>query len=93
MTRLLSIILLLILSIGCETTPIVGSQDVMEITNVGFTTDSLYSDGTSLTAEGTLTNNNSSTIYPPFHIECMFYTDNTLQTVLGGSSENFNLPK
>jgi hypothetical protein len=92
MTRLLSIILLLLLSIGCESNRIIGSQDAMEITNVSFTTDNLYTTGTSLNVEGTLTNNNSYTIYPPFYIEALFYTDNTSQVVLGGSSDCFNYP-
>jgi len=84
--------LTLMLLIGCdvngagETTT--GSSKDTQISNLEFTIDSTYLQGSpaALVAQGKVKNKGTSTITSPWYVEAAFFTDSTLTTKLGGNN-------
>ena len=91
---LISLILYVIL-IGsyCETSdPIVGDPGVPVIANVSFNITGLNASNDKLTATGTVKNNSSVRITPPWNIEGQFYADSTFTLKLGGDVTRITVP-
>ena len=91
---LISLFLYLIfIGSSCETSdPIVGDPGVPVITNVSFTVTALNVSSDKLTATGTVKNNSSVKITPPWNIEGQFYADSTLTLKLGGDVTRITIP-
>jgi hypothetical protein len=89
------LLLLAFLSIQCQpvTNTEVGSPSDTQIPSMLISIDSTYISyyGT-LVATGTVTNKGTSTITPPWYVECQFYTDSTLNLKMGGNNTQITLP-
>ena len=79
---------------SCDDDTITGSASVVEITHVSFSNLTREITPTSLVVSGTIMNSSSSsTIAPPWKIECQFYIfDDDIATnkLLGGDQTNVN---
>jgi hypothetical protein len=75
-------------SFSCKpvTNPEVGSSQDTPIPNAVVTIDTTYIEYTSLCAKGKVKNNGTSSIYPPWYVECQFYSDSTFSLKLGGAN-------
>jgi hypothetical protein len=73
---------------------VVGSNNDRQISNLSFTVDTTYLNGSSnmLVAKGLVQNNGNSTISSPWYVEAQFFTDATLKTKLGGSNTQIGVP-
>ena len=84
---------LIIIGSSCETSdPIVGDPGVPVITNVSFNVTALNVSSDKLTATGTVRNNSSVRIAPPWNIEGQFYSDSTFTLKLGGDVTRITVP-
>jgi hypothetical protein len=84
---------LTIIGSSCETSdPIVGDPGVPVITNVSFNVTALNVSSDKLTATGTVRNNSSVKITPPWNIEGQFYADSTFTLKLGGDVTRITVP-
>ena len=82
-------VLFALLNIQCQpvTNTEVGSPSDTQIPSMLISVDSTYISyyGT-LVATGTVTNQGTSTITPPWFVECQFYTDSTFALKMGGNN-------
>ena len=83
MNRIL-IIILMILLINCNNT--IGSDDVIELTNLEFSIDEKDVTSTALIVKGSVINAGTTKVSSPWYIEGMFYSDSNFTTILGGAS-------
>lgn len=79
---------------GCQqsTESTVGSSQDTQIPNTTVTVDTTYIASTLLYARGKVTNNGTSSITPPWYVECQFYTDSTYTLKLGGNYTTISVP-
>ncbi len=99
MTQILYRIVLVVLpvvllfSFSCKpvTDPTVGSNQDTPVPNTVVTIDSIYISYSSFYATGKVKNNGTSTIYPPWYVECQFYADSTYSLKLGGNNTPIQL--
>jgi hypothetical protein len=90
MKNILLIISILLL-ISCNNT--IGSDDVIELTNLEFTIDDEKDvTSTALIVKGSVINTGPSKVSSPWYIEGMFYSDTNFTTILGGASQRINVP-
>ena len=89
MNRIL-IIISIILLINCNNT--IGSDDVIELTNLEFTIDEKKVTSTALIVKGSVINTGITKVSSPWYIEGMFYSDSNFTTILGGASQTINVP-
>ena len=90
MKNILLIISILLL-ISCNKT--IGSDDVIELTNLEFTIDDEKDvTSTALIVKGSVINTGPSKVSSPWYIEGMFYSDTNFTTILGGASQRINVP-
>ena len=78
---------------SCDETNLTGSENVSEIENVTFSDLSTSISNNILIASGTITNDNqSSSISPPWYIECQYYYTNTSGNIflIGGENSLIN---
>lgn len=80
---------LFIWTAGCLNSPVTGSDDVQEISNVEFATGEKTVTATSLTIKGKVKNTGSSKISPVWYIEGDFYADGNFDLKLGGDNQQF----
>jgi hypothetical protein len=84
---------LIFIGASCESSdPIVGDPGVPVITNVSFKITALNVSSDRLSASGTVRNNSSVKITPPWNIEGQFYADSTLTLKLGGDVTRISVP-
>jgi hypothetical protein len=72
--------------------PVVGSNKDVEISGLAFIIDRSYVSGTTMYVNGTVRNNASGTITPPWYVEGQFYSDSTHSLKLGGANVQINVP-
>lgn len=84
------LILCLFISVGCESEPITGNENVILIETVEFSVDSTYAFGDDFRAIGTITNNGTSTITPVWYLEGSFFRDDSRSFKFGGDNTSFN---
>ncbi len=87
--------LLAFLSIQCQpvTSTEVGSPSDTQIPSMLISVDTTYiSYSGTLVATGTVSNKGTSTITPPWYVECQFYTDSTFSLKMGGNNTQITLP-
>ncbi len=89
MNRIL-IIISMILLINCNNT--IGSDDVIELTNLEFSIDEKEVTSTALIVKGSVINTGITKVSSPWYIEGMFYSDSNFTTILGGASQMINVP-
>lgn len=78
---------------SCDETKLTGSENVSEIENVTFSDLSTSISNNALIASGIITNDNqSSSISPPWYIECQYYYTNTSGNIflIGGENSLIN---
>lgn len=78
---------------SCDETNLTGSENVSEIENVTFSDLSTSISNNTLVASGTITNDNqSSSISPPWYIECQYYYTNASGNIflIGGENSLIN---
>ncbi len=93
--RLLSVSLSLsLMCFGCQqsTDSTVGSSQDTQIPNTTVVVDTTYVASTLLYARGRVINNGTSSITPPWYVECQFYTDSTFTYKLGGNYTQISAP-
>ena len=90
MNKILVIISILLL-ISCNNT--IGSDDVIELTNLEFTIDDEKEvTSTALIVRGSVINTGTTKVSSPWYIEGMFYSDTNFTTILGGANQTINVP-
>ena len=84
-----------LLNFGCQpmtSTGPVGSPKDTQIQYMSFTIDTTFISFSQLYARGTAKNNGTSTVNPPWYVECQFYTDSTFAYNMGGSNTVIQIP-
>ncbi|GAB5408655.1 MAG: hypothetical protein BalsKO_10200 [Balneolaceae bacterium] len=76
--------------INCESEPVTGSEEVLEIENVQFVVDSTYTFGNDFKAEGTITNIGNSSITPIWYLEASFFRDQNQTFKMGGDNTSYS---
>ncbi len=74
---------------NCESEPVTGSEEVIEINSVEFTTDTAYVFGNDYRAEGTVKNIGSSAITPIWYLEGSFFRDPEGTFKMGGGNTSY----
>jgi hypothetical protein len=95
-TLLLPAILSLAL-VSCEVTmhdSPVGPPPGTGIAGVSFTVDTTYmlASAATLVAEGRVKNTGTGNISSPWYVECFFYADSTMSTILGNNDAQIGVP-
>ena len=86
----LVLLVILCIQFGCDDT--IGSDDVMELTNLEFTIFEREVTNTAMIVQGTVINTGTIKVSSPWYIEGMFYSDTTFTIILGGDDEKKNVP-
>ena len=90
MNRILIIISIIFLT-NCNNNTI-GSDDVIELTNLELAIDEREVTSTALIVKGSVINIGTTKVSSPWYIEGMFYSDSNFTTILGGASQKINVP-
>tara|TARA_Y100000034_G_scaffold36901_1_gene45341 strand:+ start:162 stop:563 length:402 start_codon:yes stop_codon:yes gene_type:complete len=83
-------ILLILLTVGCH--DIIGSNNVSELDNINLTVTGMEATNYSWEVSGTVVNTSDTTIFAPWYIEAMFYSDSTFTETFGGDNDRMNFP-
>lgn len=76
--------------INCESEPVTGSEEVLEIESVQFVVDTTYVFGNDYRAAGTISNIGNSTITPIWYMEASFFRDQNQTFKMGGDNTSFS---
>ena len=79
-----------IILINCESEPVTGSDDVLEIETIQVTVDTTYAFGNDFRATGTITNTGNSNIFPVWYLEASFFRDQNQSFKMGGDNTSFS---
>ncbi len=82
-------ILVALVVLSCESSPVTGSEDVFVIQNVVISVDSTYVFGNEFRATGTITNTGNSSISPIWYIDGSFFRDASSSFKMGGDNTSF----
>ena len=69
---------------------IIGSDNVLELNNVVLTVTEMEATDWQWKVRGTIVNTGDTTIVAPWHIEAMFYSDDTFTETFGGDNDRIN---
>ncbi len=84
---------LLFLGFMCEgSSPVVGSDQDVQINSLAFTVTSTSLSGQIMYASGTVRNYGSTKVSSPWYVEGQFYADSTYALKLGGDNTQINVP-
>lgn len=84
---------LLFFGFFCEvSSPVVGSDQDVQIINLVFTVGSTSLSGQTMYASGTVRNSGSTKVSSPWYVEGQFYTDSTYSLKLGGGNTQIIVP-
>ncbi len=90
---LLMLTSLLFLGFMCEgSSPVVGSDQDVQINSLAFTVTSTSLSGQIMYASGTVRNYGSTKVSSPWYVEGQFYADSTYALKLGGDNTQINVP-
>ena len=84
------LLLILLMQFSCDDT--IGSDDVMELTNLAFTILERDVTNSAMIVQGTVINTDTIKVSSPWYIEGMFYSDNNYETIFGGTNKRINVP-
>jgi hypothetical protein len=83
-------IALIYFAISCESTPVVGSEDVIVLDDARIQVDSTYIENNRFYAKGTVTNTGSDRFSPIWYVEGSFFSDAEESIKLGGNNTSFS---
>ncbi len=90
---LLMLTSLLFLGFMCEgSSPVVGSDQDVQINSLAFAITSTSLSGQTMYASGTVRNYGSTKVSSPWYVEGQFYADSTYALKLGGDNTQINVP-
>jgi len=90
MKKILTILSILLI-VGCN--PIIGPKDVLWLDDVTtLTVTEMEAYDYSWKVGGTILNTGETTIFAPWWVEAMFYSDSTFIETFGGDRERMNFP-
>ena len=75
-----------------ESSPVVGSDQDVQIINLGFTVTSTSLSGQTMYASGIVRNNGTTKVSSPWYVEGQFYSDSTYTLKLGGGNTEITVP-
>lgn len=75
---------------SCESGPIVGSEEVIELRGAKFFVDTTYVENNRFYASGTVKNSGIERFSPIWYVEGAFFSDSNQSVKLGGGNTSFS---